>query len=103
MQVRDAERLMRQIDALHARAEPRHRFGQDAAAAADVEHALAGEVRVVVDPAEPDRIQFVQRLELGIRVPPAMREIAEFLEFVGIGVRHVGAVGRAWRVKEDKA
>ncbi len=74
---------MRQIDALHRRAESRHRFGQDAAAATDVEHALAAEMRMCVDPSEPERIQFMQWLEFGIGIPPTVREIAEFLQFVG--------------------
>jgi hypothetical protein len=43
-----------------------------------------------IDPTEPDRIQVVQGLEFGIRVPPPMGEVAEFLEFVRIGVGHVG-------------
>jgi hypothetical protein len=45
-------------------------------------------MRVRVDPSEPHRIQLVQWFELGIRVPPAVRELAEFLKFVGIDVRH---------------
>ena len=44
-------------------------------------------MRVRVDPVEPNRVQFMQRLELGVRVPPAMRELAEFLQFVGIDVQ----------------
>ena len=41
VQFRHIEHRLRQIDAEHARAGARHRLGQDAAAAADVEH-LAG-------------------------------------------------------------
>ena len=47
-------------------------------------------MRVRVDPVEAHRIQFMQRFELGVRVPPAMRKIAEFLQFVGIGIGHDG-------------
>jgi hypothetical protein len=31
----------------------------------------------------------MQRFELGVRVPPAMSQLAEFLKLVGIGVDHV--------------
>jgi hypothetical protein len=85
-----AERLARQVDSLHVGAQSGHRFRQDAAAAANIEHPLAGQVRLSIDPVEPDRIQFMQRFEFGVRVPPAMGEIAEFLQFVGIGIGHDG-------------
>ena len=76
------------IKAGHLRAKARQRLRQDAAAAADIEYPFARKARVRVDPVEANRIQFMQRFEFGIRVPPAMREIAEFLQFVGIGVGH---------------
>ena len=79
MQIGDAERARRQIDAFDVRAARGHRLGQNAAAAADIENTLAHQMRVRVDPVEPYRVQFMQRLELGVRVPPAMRELAEFL------------------------
>ena len=41
VQLRHPQRLGGQVDAQHLGAAPRHRFGQDAAAAAHVEHALA--------------------------------------------------------------
>ena len=46
-----------------------HAFGQDAAAAADVEHVLAAQAGDAVDVVEPQRIDFVQRLELARRDP----------------------------------
>ena len=51
--------------------------------------ALARQMRKRVDPVEPHGIEFVQWLELRIRVPPAMSQLAEFLKLVGIGVDHV--------------
>ena len=59
---------------------------EDAAAAADVEHALARERREAVDPGEAQRIELVQRPELALRVPPAVRELAELRELGRIGV-----------------
>ena len=69
-----------------SRAAPRHRLGEDAAAAADVEHLLAGEAALPVDPVQAQRVDLVQRPELALRVPPAVRELAEFLELGGVGV-----------------
>jgi hypothetical protein len=45
-------------------------------------------MRVGVDPVQANGVEFVQRFEFGVRVPPTMREVAEFLQFVGIGVGH---------------
>ena len=80
MQLRDLERFFRKVDSRHRCAQPRHRFREDAAAAADVEHALAGQLRQPVDPGEAQRVEIVQRAELALRIPPAVRELAEFRE-----------------------
>ena len=58
VQARDAQRLVRKIDAGDLGAALRHALGEDAAAAADVEDALAGEP-VEVDEAE-QVVQFVE-------------------------------------------
>src|SRR6185436_1062749 len=80
VQLRDPEGFFRKVDAGHIGAEARHRLAQDSAAAADVEHALAGEMRQAVDPAQAQWIELVQRPEFALRVPPAVRELAEFRE-----------------------
>ena len=63
-------------------AEPRHRFAQKPAAAADVEDAQAFEGiggvgitpemgrHLVADIGQPDGVELVQRTELAVRVPP---------------------------------
>src|SRR6185369_5788106 len=64
----------------------RHRLGEDAAAAAHVDHLLARQPREAVDPVQAQRVDVVQRLEFARRVPPAMRELAEFVELGLVGV-----------------
>src|ERR1051325_6327249 len=86
VQLRDAQRLVGEIGARDARAARRHRLGEDAAAAAHIEHTLAREPDALVDPVEAQRIDLVQRTDLALRVPPAMRELAEFLEYRRVGV-----------------
>src|SRR5690606_35570695 len=49
-------------------------------------HALAGKARSRVDPVEAQRIDVVERPEFAGRVPPPVREVAEFLQLGGIGV-----------------
>jgi len=89
MQARDPERLFRQIDPGHDGAARRHRFGENAAAAADVQHALSREASAaLVDVFQPQRVDVVQRLEVACRIPPAMRQRAELLKFGWIGVDH---------------
>ena len=73
---------LRRVDGNHVRAQPRHRLGQQAAAAADVEKAQALERFALVwvdaqprrhllaDIVEPDRIELVQHAELAVGVPP---------------------------------
>src|SRR5262249_61175572 len=76
----------RQADALAGAAGPAHPLGEYATAAADIEGRLAREARNTVDPGQAQRVDLVQRLELALRVPPAVRERAEFREFLRIGV-----------------
>jgi hypothetical protein len=89
VQFGDLERLLRQVDAADGGAGAGHRFGQDAAAAADVEHLLAGQRRQLVDPLQAQRVDLVQRPEFGIRVPPAVGEFGKFGDFGGVYVAHV--------------
>jgi hypothetical protein len=88
VQLGDLERLVREVDAADGVARAGHRLGEDAAAAADVEHLLAGERRQPVDPFQAQRIDLVQRLELGVRVPPAVGEFGKFGDFGGVNVAH---------------
>src|SRR5438445_136758 len=85
-QLGDAQRFLGEVDAGDAGATPGHRLGEDAAAATDIEHAFAGEAGTLVDPIEPQRIDFVQRTELALRIPPSRSELAELLELCRIGV-----------------
>ena len=87
VQLGDLEGALRQIDAGDHRALARRGLGEDAAAAADVEHRLAGELRDAVDPRQAQRVDLVQRTEFAGRVPPAVRELAELLQLGRIGVQ----------------
>ena len=90
VQLRHAQRLGGQVDAQHLGAAPRHRIGQDAAAAADVEHPLAAQADQGVDPVQAQRVDLVQRPELAFRVPPAVGQVAELGQFCRIGVDRSG-------------
>src|SRR5262249_16180222 len=81
--------FLAEVDSRHLGATARHRLGEDAAAAADVEHLLAGEASGSVDPFQAQRVDLVQRPELALRVPPAVRELREFLEFCGVRVHRI--------------
>ncbi len=67
------------------RAGVEHRFGQQAAAATDVQHVRAHELRAIGDELRAHGIEDVQRLELARRIPEAMRERVELADFGGIG------------------
>jgi hypothetical protein len=88
MKLGDAQRLLRKVDPGHARPAPCHGLGEDAAAAADVEHRARLEARMPGDPFQAQRIDVVQRPELAFRVPPAVGEVAEFFDFGRVDVGH---------------
>jgi hypothetical protein len=88
MQLGDLQRFGRQVDAQHLRAAARHRIRQDAAAATDIEHALAGQRHERLDPGQAQRVDLVQRAELAFRIPPPVGQFAEFGEFLRVDVAH---------------
>ena len=57
VQFGDLEHRRRQIDSEHPRAGARHGFGENAAAAADVENLLAAAAPRALDVSQPQRIQ----------------------------------------------
>ncbi|MNT63365.1 hypothetical protein D3C72_2011740 [compost metagenome] len=77
----DLERLGREVDAQHVGALARHRIGQDAAAAADIDHALARNRRNTVNPFQPQWIDFVQRAEFALQIPPPVCEFRKLGQF----------------------
>ena len=85
--------LWRRVDAADGKAQPRHRFGQKAAAASDVQQrqplewlqafGVTPEMRRngVADEGKTDRVELVQRRELARGVPPFVghrRELGDF-------------------------
>src|SRR5262245_51663361 len=89
VQLRRRDIGLRGIGAHDGGAEPRQRLAQNAAAAADVEHAELGErieplvvtpempARRLFDEAEPHRIELVQHGHLAARIPPLRRQRRE--------------------------
>lgn len=67
------DQILAQVDAHRVRAQFRQAFGQNAAAAADVQNALAGQFGVFLNEADAERIDVVQGFELPGRIPPAFR------------------------------
>ena len=93
---RDAQRQLGKIDAGHLRASGRHGFGQDAAAAADVQRLAVTQAGEGFDPLQPMRVDAVQRAELRVFVPPAIGQGIEAGQFGGIciamGAAHDGSL-----------
>ena len=87
MQSRHAKRFVGQIDAGDLGAVVGHGFGENAAAAADVEHRLPCKLTALAgDVTQPQRIDVVQRFEFAGRIPPMVRERAELGELRRVGV-----------------
>ena len=96
MQACHGEWRFTHVDTGHRSAAVRHGFGQNAAATADVEHGLAFETGACIDIVKAQWIDFMQRLELTVRIPPAGGELFKFADFGVIDVwsrlRH-GTIG----------
>ena len=83
------DRGLRRIDADDIRAEPRQGFGEQPRPAADIEEADAGERQAgrrlkpetprdrIARPADPDRVQAMQRRHRPVLVPPGVAERVE--------------------------
>jgi len=80
--------LILDTDAQHVRVVRGHRLGQNAAAAPDVEHALAREpAGDPLDPVEAQRVHPVQRAEhRTFRIPPLVRKRRELVELPRVDV-----------------
>ena len=93
------------INANHVGAQPAHRLAQQAAPAADINKAQTGKrlggcrikgempERHLADIGEPYRVEFVQRLELAVRVPPFAGKPGEALNLRRINARRAVPAG----------
>ena len=65
---------------------------EEPAAAADIEYLCAAQWRTLGDPVQAQGIDFMQRPEFALRVPPAVGQGAEFFQFgrIGVGVLWCG-------------
>lgn len=108
-------RLSASVDAGYRKAQPRHRFGDQAAPASDIEqvqagkgeHQTGGPTKVVRQPttniAEPRWIELVQRAEIALRLPPYVCLSGKFRNFIEIdsAVAHVQGLSPIyWPVAE---
>src|ERR1019366_86096 len=81
VQPRHLDHRWRQVDRRHLRAAARERFGQQAAAAADVEHAALRQRHAARDIGDARRVERMQWLERAARIPEFMRQRIEFADF----------------------
>lgn len=89
-------RLSASVDAGYRKAQPRHRFGDQAATASNIqqvqagkgEHQTGGPTKVVCQPranvAEPCRVELVQRTEIALGLPPYICLSGKFRNFTEI-------------------
>ncbi|MNM52751.1 hypothetical protein D3C81_638390 [compost metagenome] len=87
VQAGDPEGLLAHVDAGHLGAASGHALGEDAATAADVEHALAKQTAALLgDPVKAHRIDLMQGFELALHVPPAGGDGFKFGDFCQIDI-----------------
>jgi len=63
-----------------------HAFRQDAATATDIQHFFTLQTGTSIDVIQPQRINFMQRLEFAMGIPPACCQCLEFVNFAKIDV-----------------
>ena len=94
VQFGDLDQFRRQVERDDLGALARHRLAEQAGTATDVQHLRARQSRARGDVAQPGGIERMQRLLRALRVPPAVGERAELVEFglaeVAVGVAVLG-------------
>jgi len=88
MQAGNGQRRLAHVDPCHGSATLSHCFAENSATAADVQDLFAGQRNVLINPVDPERIDFVERFELAFAVPPPMGEGFEFGDFGVVDVAH---------------
>ena len=90
VQARGFHHARREVDGRDLRAGARQRFGEQSAAAAHVENtARRASVQRSCDVARTHGIELVQRFELAVDIPEAMRRGFEFRDFRGVAVLRI--------------
>ena len=82
MQVGNVDQLFAEIDAQRIGAAFSQAFGQNPAAATDVDHALVLQVGISPDEFQAQWVDVVQGFELAVWIPPAFGLRAEFVDFM---------------------
>ena len=100
---RGVDVLGRQVDRDDARAARGQALGEQAAAAADVEHSPACKRSARRDVVEAQRVDVVQRAERAARIPPFGGAGCEFRELARIYVRHRYPHARSCRPQRSAA
>jgi hypothetical protein len=81
MQARHLDHRRRHVDGADVRAVARERFGQQAAAAADVQHTPLRQRAALRQVVDAHRIEHVQRTESAARIPEFVRQGIELADF----------------------
>ena len=89
MLARGVETGLREIDPEHRGTASGERLAQQAAAAADVEHARARKRGALGDVIRAQAVDLVQRLERPVRIPPPAGLRRELRELCRIDVAHL--------------
>jgi hypothetical protein len=75
VKLRHPQRFGGQVDAQHLSPFARHRVGQNAAAATNVEHPFPLEWHQIINPSKTQRIDLMQGSKLTLGIPPAMGKV----------------------------
>ena len=79
----------REVDGRDLRACARQRFGEQSAAASHIENTGARERAAFGDVSRTHGIELVQRFELAVDVPEAVRRGFEFRDFRGVAIARI--------------
>ncbi len=101
MNAGDIDILRRGVDPGNLGAEPRHRFGNQAAAATDIKQFKAVKRRqaagtaempdqMIADKSDPRRIEAMQRPEIAFGIPPGIGNPAKLIDLIGVNRRVLG-------------
>lgn len=81
------QRCFAHVDCSDIGASVRHALGQDAAAAADIQHPFAIQLHPLINVVQAQWVDVVQRFEFTLLIPPAVSHGFKFGNFGGVYIK----------------
>ena len=86
VQIGNLDQFFAEVNTGDIGAELGQSFAENTTPATDIDNTLAADVDKITDKADAQRIDIVQRFKFPVRIPPALGQRPEFMDFVSVYV-----------------